>query len=72
MHWYGEEIEMNKQIEAMNAPNLFGQVYLSCRNNGNSHEGSMTAGDKAACDFGDEPVSPQSDLDLIVEMTVRG
>ena len=62
---------MNKNTEALNAPNLFGQVYLMCRNSGNSHEGAMAAGDQAACDFGDDPVS-ESDLDLIVEMTTRG
>lgn len=56
---------------ANNAPNLFGQVYLTCRAKGNSHEGSLASADEAVRLHGDDAVS-QQDLTLIVEQIVRG
>lgn len=69
----GEANEMVQEPAAIanNAPNLFGQVYLTCRENGNSHEGSLAAADEAVRLHGDEAVSRQ-DLTLIVEQIVRG
>lgn len=62
---------MTKTLEALNAPSLFGQVYLTCRLNGNSNDGSLAAADEAVKEYGNDPVSEQ-DLSLIVELTVRG
>ena len=69
----GEATNMVQEPAAIanNAPNLFGQVYLTCRENGNSHEGSLAAADEAVRLHGDEAVSRQ-DLTLIVEQIVRG
>lgn len=56
---------------SLNAPNLLGQVYLSCRFEGNTHEGSLNVAEEAVKTFGSEQVNREN-LDLILESLIVG
>lgn len=67
-----DDITQRLRDTALQAPNLWGQVYLSSRwVHGVDHEYSMALADDAVRSFDDERCETQDDLDFVVAEIAR-